>query len=975
MTPKKTMKKNNMINSIVQQAKEAQLIINEFTQEQIDELILAIAWEIIKPENNQYLSEMAVSTTGLGKVSDKLNKNRRKTIGLLRDLKGIKTIGVISEDKEKGITKIARPVGVVCAIVPSTNPVATPLNKTINAIKCRNAIVLAPSPKGAKVCAEMVALMHQAIERVGAPANIVQCLSSPITKENTNELTRQVDLVVATGSQNNILRSIQSGTPTLGVGVGNVPSIVDTSADISAAAHKIKLSKTFDNATSCSSENSVIILKDVYQETIDSLTHEGGILLNQEEKQQLQQKMWNENHVINRDIVGKSADVITKIVDIPRLKNTHAEFLMVEESSIGKDYPFSGEKLSPVLTVYQADDFEHACSIVSNILEYQGKGHSCSIHTDNQDHIQHLAERLPVCRIIVNQVHCFATGGNFNNGMPFSLSMGCGTWGGNTIDNNMHYKHYLNITKIVRTIKTNEPTDEDIFSDYWQKYSTNPSTITEFINHHAQKSPDKIFLIDANLDRHISYQQLKNDVLKLGSFLASRNIQPGDKVGFLLDNSYATTLLFLGSMYYGVNIVPVNAVSGQQQVQYTIEHSQCKLLFVSKNYEEKFEDILKNIPAEVFIYEQSEDITCKNDITPIQTKTTPDTPGVLIYTSGTTGKPKGVVLSHKAVIAGGRNTVLAHQIRQDDISLCVLPLYHINAEMVSIASTLISGSCAVVMNKFSTSNFWQTLAKYRCTWFSVVPTIINYLINDNYDVKQLDLSAVRFGRSASAPLSPEVHKKFEQAFGISIIETIGLTETSAQILSNPLNKNKHGSVGVAYGNEVNIIDEKGEFVKQGELGELVVKGDNVMSEYYRNTEATQQAFTQDGYLRTGDLGYQDQDGFFFITGRKKELIIKGGENISPREIDDALYKHNAVLEACSFGVPDKNYGEEITACVYLKNNKQVKEEELISLCKIDLGLYKTPRHIVFSSNPLPKGPSGKIQRLKVAKNYCKHNRI
>ena len=332
-------------------------------------------------------------------------------------------------------------------------------------------------------------------------------------------------------------------------------------------------------------------------------------------------------------------------------------------------------------------------------------------------------------------------------------------------------------------------------------------------------------------------------------------------------------------------------------------------------------------------------------------------------------RPKGALLSHKNVIAGGRNTALAHEVVSSDISFCVLPLYHINAEMVSIASALVSNSCVVTVGKFSVSNFWQIIEKYQCTWFSVVPTIINYLLNDDFDVKSLNLKNLRFGRSASAPLSPEVHKKFEQTFNVKVIETMGLTETAAQILSNPTNGGKHGSAGKAYGNEVRIIDDHGNYAPSGTSGELVIKGDNVLLEYFKNEEATQGAFNEDGYFLTGDLGVEDEEGFFFITGRKKELIIKGGENISPREIDDTLYKHNAVLEACTFGIEDDNYGEEISACVYLKDDLVANEEELLDLCKADLGEYKTPRQIIFVNEPLPKGPSGKIQRLKIASQY------
>ena len=962
---------NSHIKQLITKARDAQTIVNGYSQEQVDELILAVAWEVIKPENNQSLSELAVKTTGLGNVEDKKRKNKRKTIGLLRDLKNTKTVGIINQDDEKGLIEIARPVGVVGAIVPSTNPIATPLNKVINALKCRNAIILAPSPKGALVCTKVVGLIQKALGRVGAPIDIVQSLSEPISKDDTNELTNLVDLVVATGSQNNIKRAIQSGTPTLGVGVGNVPAIVDSSADLKDAAHKIKTSKTFDYATSCSSENSIIVVDSIYHKLIKALEKEGGALLSAEEKKILGKKMWNENLIINRDIIAKRASKIATLVGLDTNKYSKTEFLMVEEDGVGEKYPFSREKLSPVLTVYRAKDFDHAVDLVNKILQHQGQGHSCSIHSKNEDNIMRLGNELPVCRVIVNQAHCFATGGNFDNGLPFSLSMGCGTWGNNIIDENLNYKHYLNITKIVKTIKTNEPSEDEIFSSYWKKYPSTDSTIKALVDKYAENTPDKTFLIDADLDSQISYSQLKQDIIILGYFLNQNGIQFKDKVGFLLDNSYASVLLFLGAMYHGVTIVPINILAGNNQIEYTINHSECKLLFTSKLYLDKFESILEGSEASVFVYEKVEDLNCsgEDNLNSLKGNLSSDTPAVLIYTSGTTGLPKGVMLSHQNVIAGGRNTVLAHEIAPNDVSLCVLPLYHINAEMVSISSALVSNSCVVIVSKFSVSNFWQILEKYQCTWFSVVPTIINYLLNDNFDVSKLNLSSIRFGRSASAPLSPEVHKKFEQVFKVNIVETMGLTETAAQILSNPLDRCKHGSAGIAYGNEVRVVNDQGNFIEPGESGELVIKGDNVMKQYYNNEEATKSSFTKDGYFLTGDLGVEDEDGFFFITGRKKELIIKGGENISPREIDDTIYKHNSVLEVCTFGIFDEDYGEEISACVFLKDNFKANEKELKDLCIADLGEYKTPSQIIFVDEPLPKGPSGKIQRLKIAEQF------
>ena len=968
-----SVEQTNIVDQLVVDARYAQSIINNYSQEGVDELILAVSWEVIRDENNVPLCELAVQQTGLGNVEDKIIKNKRKTIGLLRDLKDVKTVGIISEDVDKGIIEIAKPVGVIGAITPSTNPIATTINKVVNALKCRNSIILAPSPKGAEVCRRVVDLMQQALQRVGAPPKLVQVLPEPITKENTNELTKLVDLVVATGSQNNIKRALQTGTPTLGVGVGNVPSIIDDTADIKDAATKIKKSKTFDNATSCSSENSLVILKSIYKQTILELEDQGGILLNASEKYSLRKSMWDKNLVLNRQAIAKKAPEIANLAGLSSDKFANSKFLMVKETGIGKEYPFSLEKISPVLTVYTATDFDDAVEIASNLLINQGQGHSCSIHSNSEDNIMRLGERLPVCRVIVNQAHTFAAGGNFNNSLPFSLSMGCGTWGNNIVGDNLHYKHYLNITKVVKTIDNGyEPTESDIFSKYWskwEKYSGNSTrTITSVIDYNANKTPNKTFLIDAELDLNITYKQLLSDIHKLGMFFQKNQIEHGDKVGFLLDNSYATTLLFLGSMYHGVVIVPINVAAGSQQIKYTIEHSGSKILFASNKYNKKFKIPLEDANVDVLLYESLNDLDVMQS-EPLVPSITENTPAILIYTSGTTGVPKGVQLTHGNVLAGGENTVIAHKISDVDVSLCVLPLYHINAEMVSVASALLSNSCVVMMSKFSVSNFWQSIERYRCTWFSVVPTIINYLIHDDFDTSKLDLRSLRFGRSASAPLSPEVHKTFERVFGVNIVETMGLTETSAQILSNPLDRRKHGSAGIAYGNEVKIINNAGEFVQSGVVGELVIKGNNVMTAYYKNEEATKSAFTKDRYLLTGDLGYMDEDGFFFITGRQKDLIIKGGENISPREIDDILYQHDAILEACTFGVTDSNYGEDISSCVFLKDNYYTDEDELKQLCTKNLGEFKTPARIFFVDEPLPKGPSGKIQKYKIVDRY------
>ncbi len=423
----------------------------------------------MKPENNQVLAEMAVRDTGLGNVADKMLKNHRKTLGLLRDLKGARSVGIIAEYAEQGIVEIARPVGVVAAITPSTNPAATPANKIINALKGRNAIIIAPSPKGLSTCAALVGYIHAELKKVGAPPDLLQFLPNPVTKEATQELMRQADLVVATGSQNNVRAAYASGTPTFGVGAGNVCSIVDASADLHEAAQNIARSKTFDNATSCSSENSVVILDVVYEQALRALSEAGGVLLDGEEKGRLQALMWTDGK-LNPQVTAQSAPRIAALAGLERAAPSTAKFLLVEESGSGPDHPFSGEKLAPVLAVYRARDFDHACNIVTGIYAYQGAGHSVGIHSNDDRNIARLGMELPVCRVIVNQAHCFATGGNFDNGLPFSLSMGCGTWGRNNFSDNLNYRHYLNITRISRKIPERIPSEQEIFGDYLRKF-------------------------------------------------------------------------------------------------------------------------------------------------------------------------------------------------------------------------------------------------------------------------------------------------------------------------------------------------------------------------------------------------------------------------------------------------------------------------------------------------------------------------
>jgi sulfoacetaldehyde dehydrogenase len=460
---------DSIVTPLIEKARAAQRRYETYDQAAVDAVVTAAGWAIMEPGRNRALAEMAVRDTGLGVVEDKVTKNHRKTLGLLRDLKGAKSVGVIAEYPELGIVEIARPVGVVAAITPSTNPGATPANKIINALKGRNAVIVAPSPKGASTCAALLGYIDAELAKLGAPPDLVQMLPAPITKEATHALMRQADLVVATGSQANVRAAATSGTPAFGVGAGNVASIIDSSANLADATAAIARSKTFDNATSCSSENSVVILDAVYSGAMFALAAAGGVLLSAEEKAKLQAVMWPHGKLAAA-VTAQDAPRIARLAGLEREALRGARFLMVEESGAGPDFPFSGEKLSPVLAVYRARDFDHACAIVGDIYAFQGAGHSVGIHSADDAHILRLGLELPVSRVIVNQIHCYATGGSFDNGLPFSLSMGCGTWGRNNFSDNMNYRHYLNITRISRKIAPREPALEDIFGEHFRTY-------------------------------------------------------------------------------------------------------------------------------------------------------------------------------------------------------------------------------------------------------------------------------------------------------------------------------------------------------------------------------------------------------------------------------------------------------------------------------------------------------------------------
>jgi sulfoacetaldehyde dehydrogenase len=453
---------------LIRRARAAMDIFAKADQARTDEAVTALAWSLYNPAHASELAELAVADTGLGNVPDKIIKKQRKTFGTLRDLVRVKSVGIIEEDPARGVVKYAKPVGVVCAITPSTNPGATPVNKAMMAIKGRNAIIIAASPAGLRTTARTVEYLRAELKKIGLPTDLVQILPPPASKEMTQELMRRADLVVATGSQDNVRRAYSSGTPAIGVGTGNVPVIIDETADLDDAARKICASKIFDNSTSCSSENSVIIVEAVYEEAIAALERAGGYRASAIEKERIARALWPDGK-LSRTLIARDADVLARGCGLPAAAEAR-KFFMVEETGIGRGFPFSGEKLSLVLTIYQAKDFDAAIACANAILAFQGRGHSVGLHTTDMQRGRILAERADVVRVLVNQAHTFGNGGGFDNGLNFTLSMGCGTWGGNSITENLNYKHFLNITHLVTTIPEDRPDEAHLFGAYWAKY-------------------------------------------------------------------------------------------------------------------------------------------------------------------------------------------------------------------------------------------------------------------------------------------------------------------------------------------------------------------------------------------------------------------------------------------------------------------------------------------------------------------------
>lgn len=498
------------------------------------------------------------------------------------------------------------------------------------------------------------------------------------------------------------------------------------------------------------------------------------------------------------------------------------------------------------------------------------------------------------------------------------------------------------------------------------------STIREAMDEMAETQPQAGFLISPDSGRRVTFQDLRQQSIVLFNMLRHAGLEQGDKIAFLMDNGLLPAQLFLGAIYGGYVVVPLNVRAGALQLSYMLDHCDARIVFVEDQYGEVLREALAGVRREIRViganvdgpmpaFEDSADA-----VAPPPLKSTDV--ALLMYSSGSTGKPKAAIHTHSSILAHGWNSIESHQLTAADRSLLVLPLYHINAECVTLIPTLLSGGSVVVAHRFVVSRFWDWVDDLHVTWSALVPTIISELVNwddPGKDRRRAAFQRIRFFRSSSAPLSPTLHRQFLEKFNLPLLQAMGSTE-GGNVFSNPQppGKNKIGSPGLPWGFETRIVDREGLDVPPGDSGEVLLRGPALMRGYYKDPEGTAAVVDAQGWLHTGDLARRDEDGYFFIVGRSKELIIKGGVNIAPRQIDDVLESHPAVLEAAAVGIPDRYFGEDAVAFVVLRSASVVDENELLAYCETRLGHFKTPSRIHFLKE-LPKGPSGKVQRLRL----------
>ena len=452
------------LDAAFEKAQKALEIVEGYDQETVDRLCQAVAWSVANKKTFLELVDMGIAESNLGDPGSRQGK-RFKILGCLRDALRQKSIGIIEEIPEKGIVKYGKPVGVIASLVPTTNPTLTPAGQAIYAIKARDAIIFSPHPRSAKTTNRAVKIMREALKKCGAPEDLLQSLISP-TKEQTGELMKRASLVIATGGQAMVHAAYSSGTPVYGSGAGNATMIFDETTDVKEACHNSMLSKTSDYGSGCSADGNLIVSEKIYDEVIRGLQDEGGYLANDQEREMLRKVMWDD---MGHRLSGTVAIKPQKLAEIAGFSiPDDRKFIFVIGDGVGKGYPFCSEKLTTLMAVYKySGEFENALSMMKAIYEVGGKGHSVGIYSHDDDHINRLALVAPVSRIMVRQPQSKANAGSFTNGMPMTSSMGCGTWGGNIVSENICLKHYMNTTWVSRPIPEDKPSYQELFGEFY----------------------------------------------------------------------------------------------------------------------------------------------------------------------------------------------------------------------------------------------------------------------------------------------------------------------------------------------------------------------------------------------------------------------------------------------------------------------------------------------------------------------------
>lgn len=494
--------------------------------------------------------------------------------------------------------------------------------------------------------------------------------------------------------------------------------------------------------------------------------------------------------------------------------------------------------------------------------------------------------------------------------------------------------------------------------------------LSDLLHRRVAASPEKDFLFSEADGRRFTYAEFERAVNRTAGLMSAHGIKTGDVVSLLMPNSAEYIIAYFACWKLGALAGPINSLLKSQEIAYVISNSEAKMILVHSDYSEIIDGIRSDIPLleTVILFDNETEATRDIAATPDdQTEIGCEDQAIIIYTSGTTGKPKGCLLTHGNLIANARQISQWLGFTEADRLLTIMPLFHMNAVSVTTMSALYAGGSTVVSPRFSASRFWNIMSDYGVTSFGSVATMLSILLTNYPDGVPADLNTeqLRFAMCGSAPVPAEVLKTFEETFHSLVIEGYGLSESTCRSTFNPPDqRRKPGSCGMPIGNDMKVVDDDDNDVADGELGEIVLRGENILKGYYKNPGANETAF-RNGWFHTGDIGYRDPDGFYFIVDRKSDMIIRGGENIYPREIDEVLYQHPAIAAAATIGIPDKLYGEEVTAFVVLKEKAELTEDDLISFCRARLADYKCPKSIAFVTD-IPKGPTGKLLKRELA---------